>query len=217
MKPSASHTVATHPNSGEGHPPRHGEATRWRRAVEPGRWALIVVVAVGLTAYVLLSSLSSIGRTCKVEVDSPFGLPSKTCDPVTITDPAVLIPLALLILLLAPNFSKLAVPGLFTLEREVDAQGQRLQALETTVNMRQTIVIRNELAQAAHRVPQEADHLSERLEAEGIAPDPQEVQAARQAAERQQQQIAEALERVRRRMDDLMRGQPPEEGEPPTP
>jgi hypothetical protein len=97
-----------------------------------GRIRLLIVglIAIVLLAFVLASTYSRSFQSCTREPATSGNRTVEVCRPVATSDAPVVIGIVLIVLLLLPDFSEVAVPGLVSLRRRVDQQGQRQDRLE---------------------------------------------------------------------------------------
>jgi hypothetical protein len=91
------------------------------------RLGLVALLALGLLSYVLLAAAGG-ADICREQLGQSG--PAQVCGPASFTDPSILVPLILIVLLLVPDFSEIAIPGLVSLKRQVVAQERRQDALE---------------------------------------------------------------------------------------
>lgn len=92
--------------------------------------ALVLVGAIG-------STMRTDWRVCREEAvrNASDVQVVEVCRPVLATDAPIVVSLVLAVVLLAPDFQRVAIPGVFELESKVEAQARRQDVLEQRVGL----------------------------------------------------------------------------------
>jgi hypothetical protein len=95
------------------------------------RRVLAVLLLIGLLFIVARSSLASEPQVCEEQLAQVGTQPiTRSCRPVQLTDPPFLLGLLLILALVLPDFSKVEIGGLLSLERRLQMQEERQTGLE---------------------------------------------------------------------------------------
>src|SRR4051794_6289793 len=112
---------------------RREPEARGRAWGRPIRLAAVGIVAACVLGYVLGSTYSRSLQSCNEQVASQTGQVVRVCHPVSASDAPVVIGLVLILVLLLPDFSEVAIPGLVSVKRRVAEQERRQDRLEERV------------------------------------------------------------------------------------
>jgi hypothetical protein len=153
-------------NPGSAASPSRG---RWITALRRAGAVLALVILAGLVAR---SYLVPAAEVCRDVAGADAGV-VRLCGPVGPQDlPALGLFLLLVVVLLLPDFSEVAIPGLVTLKRAVEEQAKRTDSIEARLSIQQTNttnVYPPDLGKIARDVESRNAELSTRAEAGGTA------------------------------------------------
>lgn len=122
---------------------KHEAAKGWTRASRVARWIASAAIALSASVYAIGSTIHSGWHDCSTETTKDAAA-TKVVVSCRAIGPDRLIPLGILIaILLAPDLSELAIPGLITLKRRLEETDKKQEQLE-----RRVADVRNEVRQS---------------------------------------------------------------------